>query len=199
MTQSDSPRLAQVFAPELPENADDRARQLLAYWKQLGPEGWFAKDDAIDAHLRDNYMDLHLPAARGQCDHSLEQADTGLALVLLLDQFPRNVFRDTAHMFATDGLARKAAQTRVDNDVIEDVDESLRLFVCLPFVHSEDIADQEVAQSLYARWAPNNAKWAKQHREIIVRFGRFPHRNRSMGRTTLADEQAFLDDGGFTG
>lgn len=199
MTQSESPRLAQVFAPGLPDNAEDRAQQLLAYWKQLGPEGWFAKDDAIDAHLRDHYMDLHLAAARSEYDHWLTRADTGLALVLLLDQFPRNVFRNTAHMFATDGLARKAAQALIENDVIKEVDESLRLFVCLPFVHSEDIADQDTAQALYAQWAPDNAEWAKHHREIIVRFGRFPHRNRSLGRPTLADEQEFLEKGGFTG
>ena len=119
--------------------------------------------------------------------------------MILLDQFPRNAFRGTAHMYATDPLARYFAR-RVDAaGLMTEVEPDLRLFFCLPFAHSEDIADQDLSVELNARLGAAELSHAEGHRDIIRRFGRFPHRNLLLFRETTAAEQAFLDQGGFAG
>lgn len=123
-----------------------------------------------------------------------------LALVILLDQFPRNMFRGEARMFATDEQARTLAAAAIVRGFDAQVGADMRGFFYLPFMHSEDMADQELAIKLYA--AADDAgglKWAHLHADIIRRFGRFPHRNEVLGRTTTPEEQAFLDGGGFAG
>lgn len=175
------------------------AHDTLAFWESVGPRGWFEKNDDVDRLFRERCLDRHFAAARRQCEHWMDDAQAGLALIVLLDQFPRNVFRGTAHMFATDSLARHYARRYIDSGLIGQVAAELRLLACLPFVHSESIGDQDYAIALYGRHAPDNLDWAKHHRSIIERFGRFPHRNYVLGRDTTPDEQAFLDAGGFTG
>lgn len=177
----------------------DLAQGVITFWRQVGKGGWFAKNDAVDQRFRDQFHDLHFAAARRECDHWISEPYPGLALILLLDQFPRNVFRQTAHMFATDPLARHYAKRFIDNGLVVQIDAELRLFACLPFVHSETLTDQDYAIALYQRYAPDNLGWAHNHRSIVSRFGRFPHRNASLGRVTTPDEQAFLDGGGFAG
>jgi len=177
----------------------DLAQDVITFWRDVGKEGWFAKNDAVDQRFRDLFYDLHFSAARRECEHWIAQPYPGLALILLLDQFPRNVFRQTAHMFATDPLARHYAKRFIDDGLVDQLDNELRLFACLPFVHSENLSDHDYALKLYQRYAPGNLGWAQNHRSIVSRFGCFPHRNASLGRATTPEQQAFLDEGGFAG
>jgi uncharacterized protein (DUF924 family) len=124
-------------------------------------------------------------------------AEGALALVLLLDQFPRNAFRGTARAYATDAMARKAAQAAIAAGHDHAVEPQLQVFFYLPFMHSEDQADQERSVALVQRVGEPNLKYALGHRDIIRRFGRFPHRNVILGRTTTEEERQFLDGGGF--
>lgn len=171
---------------------------VVAFWKDAGPEKWFAKDDAFDAEFRRRFHDAHVAAARRELDGWIETPDGALALLILLDQFPRNSFRGTAHQFATDPLALMFARQAVERGHHLAFASDLRNFVLLPFEHSERIEDQDRYMEL-AAGDPELEKWGRIHRDIIVRFGRFPHRNACLGRDTTAEEQAFLDEGGFGG
>ncbi len=146
-------------------------------------------------------MDAHLAAARRELDPWAETAEGSLALMILLDQFPRNVFRGTGHAFATDPLARAFAMRALEAGHDLRVEGDIRRFFYLPLQHSEDRADQarqvELFQSRTER-KPDD-RWAEHHHDVIARFGHFPHRNRALGRETTAEEQAFLDQDGFRG
>jgi uncharacterized protein (DUF924 family) len=172
---------------------------VVAFWRDAGPSRWFRKDDEFDRDFRDRFLAAHEAAARGELDPWGATPDGALALLILLDQFPRNAFRGTARMFATDPRARRIARIAVDAGFDEIVDPSLVQFLHLPFMHSEDLADQDMAVELSRASGPDSLKWAQLHREIIARFGRFPHRNALLGRATTAEEQRFLDEGGFAG
>jgi uncharacterized protein (DUF924 family) len=118
----------------------------------------------------------------------------------VLDQFPRNMFRGDPRVYATDAQARNVAVDAIERGVDTRIDPALRAFLYMPLMHSEDLTDQERCVELFSRGDnPENLKYARHHADIIRRFGRFPHRNRMLGRTTTADEQAFLDSGGFSG
>jgi uncharacterized protein (DUF924 family) len=171
---------------------------VVAFWKEAGPEKWFAKDEAFDAQFRDRGHDLYWSAARRERDDWIDTADTALALLILLDQYPRNSFRGSAHQFATDPLALMFANQAVARRLHLQVAPELKNFLLLPFEHSERIEDQDRYMALIAGDAELE-KWGRLHRDIIVRFGRFPHRNPALGRTTTSEEQAFLDEGGFGG
>lgn len=172
---------------------------VLAFWKEAGPKQWFAKDAAFDAEIRDRFLDAHFAAARRELDQWAETAEGALALLILLDQFPRNLFRNSAHAFATDPLARHFAAAAVDRGFDQAFPPELRAFFYLPFEHSERLEDQERSVRLNADLGDQERRYAQIHHEIIVRFGRFPHRNAALGRATTAEEQAFLDSGGFAG
>ncbi|SFO77639.1 Uncharacterized conserved protein, DUF924 family [Mesorhizobium sp. NFR06] len=178
---------------------DGRALSVTKFWRDAGEDAWFEKNDAFDADFRSRFLELHYAAARRECDEWNAHPEGSLALMILLDQFPRNCFRGTGHMYATDPLARYFADKAIaaGHDLV--LDESLRVFLYLPFEHSELIADQQRSVELTAARAPDYLKYAKEHLAIIERFGRFPHRNRMLGRATTAEEQAFLDGGGFSG
>jgi len=171
---------------------------VVAFWKEAGPQKWFAKDAAFDAEFRRRFHDAHVAAARRELDGWIETPDGALALLILLDQFPRNSFRSTAHQFATDPLALMFANQAVERGHHLAFAPDLRNFVLLPFEHSERIEDQDRYMEL-AAGDPELEKWGRIHRDIIVRFGRFPHRNACLGRDTTAEEQAFLAEGGFGG
>lgn len=174
--------------------------EIVAFWVEAGPDKWFAKDDAFDAAFHDRFRADHLAAARRERDDWIGAPDGALALCLLLDQFPRNCFRDTGHAFATDPLARLFARRAVEAGHDQALDEPLRPFIYLPFQHSEDLADQRQSLALFgALTAPDADKWARHHHDIIARFGRFPHRNKALGRVTTPEEAAFLAADGFTG
>lgn len=173
---------------------------VVGFWKQAGPDKWFAKDDAFDAEFRDRFMDAHLAAARRELDHWSESPFGSLGLLILLDQFPRNVWRGTGHAFATDPLARHFAILALDDGQDRLVENDLRRFFYLPLQHAEDLALQDRQVSLFqAMERPDNDRWAEHHRDIVARFGRFPHRNLALGRETTPDEKAFLDKDGFRG
>lgn len=171
---------------------------VVAFWKEAGPARWFAKDEAFDAEFRRRFHDAHVAAARRGLDHWIETAEGALALMILLDQFPRNSFRGTAHQFATDPLALMFAHEAVRRGHHLQFEPELRNFILLPFEHSESLEDQDRYLDLIGDDAELR-KWGDIHRDIIVRFGRFPHRNAALGRSTTPEEQAFLDGGGFGG
>ncbi len=176
------------------------AHDVATFWREAGPAKWFARDDAFDAAIRERFFPLHESAARGELSGWEVAAESTLALLILLDQFPRNLFRGSAHAFATDPAARAIADRAIGRGFDQQTDAPMRSFFYLPFMHSEDLADQMRCVALYeALGHPENLKFAVIHRDIIAQFGRFPHRNRCLGRQTTAAEQAFLDAGGFAG
>jgi uncharacterized protein (DUF924 family) len=177
---------------------------ILTFWRSAGPSKWFARKDAFDQAIQLKFEPVHLAAARGEYMRWDETAEGALALLILLDQFPRNLYRRSAHAFATDPLARSIARRAIERGFDKAVEAELRPFFYLPFEHSESLDDQEksvgLCQALAAETGDQETlKWAVLHRDIIARFGRFPHRNPMLGRQTTAEEQAFLDDGGFAG
>lgn len=173
--------------------------EVVGFWREAGPGRWFAKDAAFDRLFRECCIDVHWSAARRNLDGWLETSDGALALLLLTDQFPRNAFRGTAHMYATDPLARCFALHAHRQGHMLGADPALRLFFCLPFAHSEDASDQDLSVQLHEALGEPWLSHARGHRDIVRRFGRFPHRNRLLGRETTHDELAFLAAGGFAG
>jgi uncharacterized protein (DUF924 family) len=171
---------------------------VVAFWKEAGPKKWYAKDEVFDRKFRDAGRALHEAAARRELDDWMATPEGALALMILLDQYPRNSFRGTAHQFATDSLGLMFAKRAWDLAYPRTFEPDLRQFFVTPFEHAEDLAEQDAAVRLSADM-PEVLKFAHIHRDIIVRFGRFPHRNRALGRETTAEEQAFLDQGGFSG
>lgn len=197
---------ADLPAP-LPMSDETRVRTLLDFW--FGAPGtpecdqprkvWFKADPAFDAALRAQFLDDHRRAASGGCDHWCGACDPALALVLLLDQLPRNLYRGRPEAFASDAWARDAARQSIARGFDRQLPPVRRPFLYLPFEHSEDLADQEQSLALYAAMPPNpkydsNLDFARRHHTIIARFGRFPHRNRALGRASTAEEEAFLKE-----
>lgn len=173
------------------------AAEIIRFWRDAGYKAWFTKDETFDGRCR-GFEAEHHAAARGELAHWEQDAEGALALMILLDQYPRNSFRGTAHQFATDTLGLMFARQAWERDWPQTFEPDLRQFFVTPFEHSEALSDQDEAVSLSADM-PEVLKYAKIHRDIIVRFGRFPHRNRCLGRETTLEEQAFLDEGGFAG
>jgi len=177
---------------------------ILTFWRDAGPKRWFDKSDGFDAAIRLKFEPTHHAAARGEYDRWTLSAEGALALLILLDQFPRNLFRGSAHSYATDPLARSIAAEALARGHDQRFEPALRPFFYLPFEHSEDLADQDRSVALCEAMKAETGeegflKWAIGHRDVIARFGRFPHRNRALGRATTAEEQTFLDEGGFSG
>jgi uncharacterized protein (DUF924 family) len=173
---------------------------ILAFWREAGDDRWYKKDDAFDAEVRRRYLDLWQKANIGELSAWETSDDGALALTIVLDQFPRNIFRGEARAFSSDAKARDVAARAIARGADARIDPMLVEFLYMPFMHSEHLADQLRCVELF-RGAPNpdNLSYAEEHAEIIRRFGRFPHRNRVLGRATTAEEQAFLQAGGFSG
>ena len=170
---------------------------IVRFWRDAGPAAWFGRNDAFDDALRTRFLDEHFAAARREREAMLDDADGALAVILLLDQVPRNVFRDSAHAFATDPLAREYAHRAIDARFDTIIEPALRIFFYLPFEHCEDLADQDrVVVLCDALGDANYLKYAEAHRDVIRRFGRFPHRNQALARVNTPEEQAWLDAGG---
>ena len=171
---------------------------VIKFWYEAGSERWFSPDPGFDAQVRENWLAAHEAAARRQLSEWEATAEGMLALLLLLDQFPRNIFRGLPHAYATDllayGVATRAMARRDDLQF----KNPWKRFFYLPFMHSERLVDQERCLDLCRAAADKGAYRAGlEHLDIIARFGRFPHRNAVLGRVTTAEEQAFLDAGGF--
>jgi uncharacterized protein (DUF924 family) len=175
------------------------AAEVVAFWRDAGHERWFRKDDAFDASFRDRFLPTHEAAARGELDAWLASAEGALALVILLDQFPRNAFRGTPRVYATDGKAREAADAAIRLGFDLACAPELRSFFYMPFMHSEALPDLDRCVRLMEPLGGESARYAAHHRAIVERFGRFPHRNAILGRETTAEEQRYIDEGGFSG
>ena len=170
------------------------------FWRTAGPRRWFARDDAFDAEFGQRFHDLHFLAARRGCEAWLDTAEGALALQILLDQFPRNCFRGSAHAFATDGLARHYAMRAIEEGLDRELTPQLRVFLYLPFEHSENPQDQDRSVAMFEGLGDlEYLRFAELHRDIIRRFGRFPHRNAALGRIPTPEELHFLAEGGFAG
>lgn len=180
------------------------SHEIVAFWREAGHPRWFGEDADFDAEIRLRFEAVHMASAAGEYAAWERTAEGALALVLLTDQFPRNLYRGTAHAFATDPLARAVAGRALDRSFDREVDPALRAFFYIPFEHSERGEDQARALALFADLegdprADDYRRYARVHADVIARFGRFPHRNPVFGRRTTAQEQAFLDGGGFSG
>jgi uncharacterized protein (DUF924 family) len=186
-----------------------RALEILAFWlggeERVGnaePRGvWFERDDEFDAEIERRFVPDHEKAAAGELDGWLETPEGALALVILLDQFPRNLFRGSPRAFATDARARHAAREAVRRGFDQLVSQVERWFLYLPFEHSEDLEDQRLSVSLFAALGDDEESrrvhdYAVRHKEIIERFGRFPHRNETLGRVSTPEEEEFLSEPG---
>jgi len=173
---------------------------VLAFWCAAGPDKWFTKDAAFDAEIARRFHGLWQAAAAGELAAWEATPEGALALVITLDQFPRNMFRGDGRTYGTDALARAAADRAITRGFDQRMPHGERQFLYLPFMHSETLADQERCVDLARAYGDEEfTKYAEQHADIVRRFGRFPHRNAVLGRATTVDEQAFLDAGGFAG
>jgi len=175
--------------------------EVLDFWFKRDRKAWFEKDSVFDAEIRSSFLSLYELGLMGELETWQQQPASCLALVILLDQFSRNMFRDSARAFAADHLAREAARLILDNCWDKGMSPDERMFAYLPFEHSESLADQERCLALMKEIAvfPQTAempKWAEAHLAIIRRFGRFPHRNAALGRTSTPDEAEFLNQPG---
>jgi uncharacterized protein (DUF924 family) len=191
-------------APPAPSSTPEpvpliNASSVIDFWRAAGPKLWFAKDADFDRRFRERFLSLHEAAVRGELDGWLAAPDGTLALLLLLDQFPRNAFRGTARMYASDAMAREVADVAIAAGHDRMFETELQVFFYLPFGHSEILADQERSVALVRRLGPPNSLHAERHCGIVRRFGRFPHRNPILGRSMTLEEQRFLNEGGYAG
>jgi uncharacterized protein (DUF924 family) len=176
------------------------AAEVVAFWREAGPDKWFSKDAAFDAEIGRRFLATHEAAAAGKLADWEATPEGVYALLILLDQFPRNLFRGSPRAFATDVMALGIAERAVARGFDRAFTPPESRFIYMPFMHAEDLGHQERCIALCASSDdPDGVKFAEIHRDIIRDFGRFPHRNPLLGRQTTADEQAFLAEGGFSG
>lgn len=174
---------------------------ILSFWlDEVGPEGWYKQDDGLDGTIRSRFMETWEAAADGKLDLWMLRPDQALALLIVLDQFPRNMFRGSDRAFSTDKKALAIAKKAICDGHDLKVDEPQRQFFYLPLMHSECLTDQDRCVRLFMTRMPQkgaeNLPYAKEHRDVIRRFGRFPYRNRALGRRTTPPEQAYLQEHG---
>jgi uncharacterized protein (DUF924 family) len=180
----------------------EMAEEILRVWlEEIGPGGWYTIDPALDARLRARFEDAWAAAAAGRLDHWIAEPRSALALVILLDQLPRNMFRGTPRAFASDALARRHAKRAIDLGHDRRVPEPGRQFFYLPLMHSEWLTDQERCVRLIRIAMPDTGAeqldHATRHRDVIRRFGRFPSRNPILGRADTPEERAYREAGGY--
>lgn len=173
--------------------------EVVRFWRSAGPARWFKHSPQFDAEFRSRFLAAHEAAAAGALASWRDHAEGALALVLLLDQFPRNAFRGTPRMYATDAQARQVADAALAARLDQEVETELRQFFHLPFMHSEELVDLERCVALNEALGGESLRFALHHRDIIRRFGRFPHRNAVLGRKSTPEELRFLAEGGFGG
>jgi len=177
---------------------------VIGFWRDAGPKRWFKADTAFDTAIRERFAELHKQAAAGQLSSWEADALGALALILVTDQFSRNLYRHSALAFATDEMARNVADRALARGFDQATEPSLRFFFYMPFEHHEAPASQARGVTLFEKLAEetgdaDNLKWARLHQELIARFGRFPHRNAVLGRLSTQEETSYLAQGGFAG
>lgn len=189
------------MAPALPDqSAADAAEAILKFWfDETKPYQWFRRDLDFDARVRKQFSALHQSATNGALDGWRENSRSALARIILLDQFSRNIFRDDPRAFAHDHIALEAAHDAIARGHDKLFDAKERAFFYMPLMHCEDLASQERCVALIKERLPGsmNEPHAVEHREIIKTFGRFPHRNKVLGRKSTPEEIEFLKSGGF--
>jgi len=182
---------------------DSVAKNILTFWFNTTDMStdfekravWFRSTPEFDAQLIEEFRDNHEQAATGALDHLMDNAEECLALIISLDQFPRNIFRGSARAFATDAKAQELAKHAVTQGYDKNYSRWPKTFCYLPYEHSEELADQEQALILYKGLdSEESLKSAIGHHDAIKRFGRFPHRNSVMGRTNTPEEEVYLKD-----
>jgi uncharacterized protein (DUF924 family) len=181
-------------------NADVEA--VLDFWfSDSSRPLWFKSTPEFDAQIRARFETLWLQAQAGELDHWADSANGALALVILLDQFPLNMYRHDARRYATEARSRNIAEQAITRGWDVSLSAEQKSFLYLPFMHSESLADQERSLALFtAADLRDNLRWARHHYDIIARFGRFPHRNAAMDRTSTQAELDWLNsEEGFSG
>lgn len=175
-----------------------RSDEVLKFWfEDLNQKDWFAKNPELDEKIRLHFGNIHRQAAMGELDGWRGSAHGRLAEILILDQFSRNIYRDDARAFAWDGMALVLAQEIVHLRLDGELDVSEKAFAYMPFMHSESRAIHEKAVQLFSQPGLEfNLRFEIRHKEIIDRFGRYPHRNASLGRKSTNEEIAFLNTPG---
>jgi uncharacterized protein (DUF924 family) len=175
--------------------------EILDYWLgAVGPQGWYAGGDDLDGEITALFMPIWNAAHAGHLEHWIDGATGTLAYLIICDQFSRNMHRGSPLAFATDAQARAAARKAIDQGWDMDAPEPERQFFYMPFEHSEEREDQDLAVELMTDRMPNHPDLtlhARVHREIITRFGRFPYRNQALGRQSSDAEQVFIENGGY--
>ncbi len=168
---------------------------ILSFWfDELDPEDWWTRSDATDEQIEERFLELWEELKSKTADDFLSSPEKALAAVILFDQFPRNMFRDSADAYATDHLAQQIAGQAVDMELDQQLPEDRRPFLYMPFMHAEDLHLQNRSVTLFTKLG-SNEKYANEHRDVIAKFGRFPHRNKILGRQFRAGEQAAVDAG----
>ena len=174
--------------------------EVVTFWIGQAEKTWFTADPAFDAKVRSRFGEHVERAKSGAFDHWAESPVGALALVILLDQMTRNMYRDSPEMFAADGKALAVAKRAIERGFDRELSKNERRWLYMPFMHSEELADQERSIELFAEAdLSESIAFAVDHADIIRRFGRFPHRNAILGRLTTPEEAAFLAGGGFAG
>ena len=169
--------------------------EILSFWfDELESDDWWAQNDAVDEQIEERFLELWEEQKSKTADAFLSSPRTALAAVILFDQFPRNMFRDSADAYSTDHLAQQIAEQAVDLELDEQLPEEQRVFLYMPFMHAEDLRLQTKSVALFTK-LDRNEKFANEHRDVIAKFGRFPHRNKVLGRQFRPGEQAAIEDG----
>ena len=169
-------------------------QDILDFWySQALRTQWFASTPQLDATIKERYAALLESAQSGTLDHWRDSATGCLALAIILDQFPLHIFRGTAQSFATEKKSIDLVKNAISQGFDSQIDKTQVAFLYMPLMHSENLADQDTAVALFtAAGLENNLRFALHHRELVRRFGRFPHRNTILGRISSAEEQAYL-------
>ena len=175
---------------------------VLSYWlDEVGPSGWYQASDALDQEIRDRFEDAWDGAMEGRHALWLTYPSGTLAYIILLDQFPRNMFRGSGKAFSSDRFALAAAKQAIGKNWDLKIDEPARQFFYMPLMHSENLCDQDRCVRLMHERMPQegaaNLLHARAHREVIRKFGRFPYRNTALGRNSTTSEAAYMTDGGY--
>jgi len=168
---------------------------VIRFWfSDTARKHWFNATAAFDQEIRERFLETWYAAERGELSHWESSAEGALALAIVLDQFPLNMFRDRREAFSTEAAAREVSARAIDSGLDRELDEEQKGFLYIPFMHSEDLSDQDRCIALYRREGMTKSlKWARHHHEIVRRFGRFPHRNAILGRTNTDEEAAYLN------
>ncbi len=183
-------------------NAVIQPEDIVDFWyAEPTRELWFKSTPEFDLELRQRFLETWQQAGSGELDHWRQSADGCLALVIVLDQFPLNMFRGQAESFATEAKSREFARHALEQGFDQDFSADKKAFLYMPFMHSEDLADHDLSLRLYDQpGLESNLRFARHHREIVARFGRFPHRKAALGRARSAAELEYLDSKeAFTG